>query len=404
MTKTAPISADVDVLISGGGIAGLTAAAAFGAAGFSVQCVDPTAPITERNVAGSDLRTTAFLQPAQALLDQAGLWERLAPHAAPLQVMRIVDAGGDVPEPRIVKDFNSSDISDLPFGWNLPNWLLRREMLARLAELSNVDLRLGCATTTLFTRTNEARVGLSDGSQTHARLVIAADGRNSAMRQAAGIKVHTTRYGQKALALAVTHPIPHVNVSTEIHRSGGPFTLVPLPDYDGMPSSALVWMERSARAQELFEMDETAFEAEMTDRSCALFGPLKLASRRTIWPIISQSAERLYGERLALVAEAAHVVPPIGAQGLNMSLGDMRILLDLAVATPNQLGNATMLEAYHRRRFAEVKLRVQGIDMLNRASMVEARGLRDARAMGLNALYSLGPVRKTLMQMGLGAR
>ncbi|TCL08640.1 2-octaprenyl-6-methoxyphenol hydroxylase [Shimia isoporae] len=397
-------STSVDVLISGGGIAGLTAAAAFGTAGFSVQCVDPTPPVTERDVEGSDLRTTAFLQPARALLDQAGLWDRLYPHAAPLQVMRIVDAGGEEPEPRIIKNFDASDLSDLPFGWNLPNWLLRREMLARLDELPNVDLRLGTATKTLFTRTHEARVGLTDGSQTNAKLVIAADGRNSPMRDAAKIKVHTTRYGQKALALAVTHPIPHANVSTEIHRSGGPFTLVPLPDYNGMPSSALVWMERSARANALFEMEKTDFEAEMTARSCSLFGPLKLASRRTIWPIISQSAETLYGERIALVAEAAHVVPPIGAQGLNMSLGDMRVLLDLATENPGQLGSERMLQTYHRRRFAEVKLRVQGIDMLNRASMVETRALRDARAMGLNALYSLAPVRKTLMQMGLGAK
>ncbi|MEP3631767.1 MAG: UbiH/UbiF family hydroxylase [Shimia thalassica] len=394
----------VDILISGGGIAGLTAAAAFASAGFSVQCVDPTPPVTERDADGSDLRTTAFLQPATTLLDEAGIWDRLAPHAAPLQVMRIVDAGGDVPEPRIVKNFNASDISDQPFGWNLPNWLLRREMLARLAEMEQVDLRLGTATTTLFTRTNEARVTLSDGSRTRARLVIAADGRNSTMREAADIGVHTTRYGQKALAFAVTHPIPHENVSTEIHRSGGPFTLVPLPDYQGKPSSALVWMERGPRATELFEMDVADFEREMTERSCSLFGPLTLASRRTIWPIISQSAERLYGERLALVAEAAHVVPPIGAQGLNMSLGDMRILLDLARANPSDLGSKKMLETYHRKRFAEVKLRVKGIDLLNRASMVEARPLRDARAMGLNALYSMEPVRKTLMQMGLGAR
>jgi 2-octaprenyl-6-methoxyphenol hydroxylase len=397
-------TSQTDILISGGGIAGLTAAAAFASAGFSVQCVDPAPPITERDAAGSDLRTTAFLQPARALLDEAGLWERLAPHAAPLQIMRIVDAGGEVPEPRIVKDFNATDISDLPFGWNLPNWLLRREMLARLQEMDNVDLRLGTATTSLFTRTNEARVTLSDGSRTSARLVIAADGRNSPMREAAGIKVHTTRYGQKALAFAVTHPIPHENVSTEIHRSGGPFTLVPLPDYEGKPSSALVWMERGPRAEELFNMDVADFEREMTERSCSLFGPLTLASRRTIWPIISQSAETLYGERLALVAEAAHVVPPIGAQGLNMSLGDMRILLDLAKASPADLGSRQMLEPYHRKRFTEVKLRVKGIDMLNSSSMGETPALRDARAMGRNALYSMAPVRKTLMQRGLGAR
>ncbi|MFT5744142.1 MAG: 2-octaprenyl-6-methoxyphenol hydroxylase, partial [Paracoccaceae bacterium] len=130
---------DTDILISGGGVAGLTAAAAFGAAGFRVICVDPAPPVTDEAAAGADLRTTAFLQPARELLDRAGLWERLAPFAAPLQVMRIVDAGGEVSEPRITRDFNAADISDVPFGWNLSNWLLRREMVARLGELDTVD-------------------------------------------------------------------------------------------------------------------------------------------------------------------------------------------------------------------------------------------------------------------------
>ncbi len=393
---------DCDILISGGGIAGLTAAAAFGAAGFDVICVDPAPPVTERDADGSDLRTTAFLQPAQELLDRCGLWARLSDHAAPLQIMRIVDAGGETPEPRVARDFNAADISDRPFGWNLPNWLLRREMVAHLATLPNVEFRPGTGTTSLFTREVEARVGLGDGSRVRARLVVAADGRNSPMREAAGIGVHTLRYGQKALAFAVTHPIPHDNVSTEIHRSGGPFTLVPLPDHDGQPSSAIVWMERGPRALELLNMEPAAFEQAMTERSCGLFGPLRLASRRTIWPIISQRAERLAGQRLALIAEAAHVVPPIGAQGLNMSLRDLGTLLDLAQTRPEGLGDAAMLEAYHKARIRDVELRVWGIDLLNRASMASARPLRDMRAMGLNALYSLPVVRRTLMEMGLG--
>ncbi|MFY9212206.1 MAG: UbiH/UbiF family hydroxylase [Aestuariivita sp.] len=395
---------DCDILISGGGVAGLTAAATFGAAGFRVICVDPTPPVTERDAENSDLRTTAILQPARALLEQSGLWERYAPYAAPLQIMRIVDAGGEIAEPRVVREFNAADISDQPFGWNLPNWLLRRELVARLGDLDTVDFRPGTGTRSLFTREGEARVGLSDGTRLSARLVIACDGRGSPMRDAAGIDVHTRRYGQKALAFAVTHPIPHENVSTEIHRTGGPFTLVPLPDHEGRPSSAVVWMEEGPKAQDLLALDTGAFEAAMSERSCHLFGPLTLASRRTIWPIISQEAERLSGERLALMAEAAHVVPPIGAQGLNMSLADLRCLLDLARARPEGLGDRAMLEAYHRARHNDVRLRVQGIDLLNRASMVSAQPLRDLRAKGLDALYALAPVRKTLMQMGLGVR
>ncbi|MGB7319245.1 MAG: UbiH/UbiF family hydroxylase [Planktotalea sp.] len=395
---------DHDIIISGGGIAGLTATAAFASAGFDVLCVDPAPPVTTRDAQGADLRSTAFLQPARQLLMDVGLWDRLETHAAPLQIMRIIDAGGEEPLARTSKEFNAADISDLPFGWNLPNWLLRREMAAHLEGLPNVTYRTGVRAKTLFTRTAEARVGFSDGTRAKSRLVIAADGRGSPMREAAGITVKTTRYGQKALAFSVTHEMPHENVSTEIHRTGGPFTLVPLPDFDGKPSSAIVWMEEGPKAKALAEMDAAQFEDAMNIRSCGVLGHLTLNSARTIWPIISQHAERLGGERLALVAEAAHVIPPIGAQGLNMSLNDLKALRDLAVARPEGLGDAAMLDAYHKARINDIKLRVAGITMLNRTSMLSARPLRDARAAGLNALYSFAPLRKSIMQMGLGAR
>ena len=395
---------DCDILISGGGIAGLTAAAAFGSAGYRVVCVDPAPPITARDATGADMRSTAMLQPARKVLEEAGVWEALAPHAAPLQIMRIVDAGGDEATPRVSREFNAADISDQPFGWNFPNWLLRRELVARLEALGTVDFRPGTGTTSLFTRTSSARVGLTDGSRLTTRLVIAADGRDSPMRQAAGIGVTTRRYGQKALAFAVTHPIPHQNVSTEIHRTGGPFTLVPLPDHDGWPSSAIVWMDDGPESQRRAEMDVPAFEAEMTERSCVLFGPLKLASRRTVWPIISQHAERLSAQRLALIAEAAHVLPPIGAQGLNMSLQDLATLLALAEKYRDDLGGQAMLDAYHKTRFGDIQLRINGIDLLNRVSQASHPLARDARALGLEALYALPPVRRMLMQMGLGVR
>lgn len=399
MTQT-----DTDIIVSGGGIAGLAAAAAFGAAGFRVLCVDPAPPITQRDEDGADLRSTALLQPAREVLIAAGIWKHLEPHAAPLEVMRIVDAGGADPAARVSHDFRAADISDLPFGWNFPNWLLRRALLDRLEELDSVEFRPGVGTTSLFTRTAMARVGLSDGSRLTARLVVAADGRNSPMRNAAGIDVKTRRYGQKALAFAVTHPIPHDSVSTEIHRTGGPFTLVPLPDHGGRPSSAVVWMEDGPKAQALMALDVPEFEAEMTQRSCQLFGPLTLASRRTIWPIISQEAAAFRAERLALMAEAAHVVPPIGAQGLNMSLRDLATLLELAQAAPDRLGDAQMLDSYQAARDRDVRVRVAGIDLLNRASQVSARPLRDARALGLQMLYAFKPVRQNLMKLGLGVR
>jgi 2-octaprenyl-6-methoxyphenol hydroxylase len=393
-----------DILISGGGVAGLTAAAAFGAQGFRVIVVDPAPPVTTEAEAGADLRTTAFLQPSVSVLQAAGLWSRLEPFAAPLRTMRIIDAGGPKPEPRIIRDFNADEISSQPFGWNLPNWLLRREMVARLTELPNVSFRPGLATTALVSRDAEAIVTLSDGTRISARLAVAADGRGSTLREAAGIPVRTLTYGQKALAFAVTHPLPHQNVSTEVHRSGGPFTLVPLPDRGGTPASAVVWMERGPEIARLTTLPTDDFETEMTARSAGVLGPLTLASRLTTWPIITQVAARMNGQRLALMAEAAHVMPPIGAQGLNMSLADLAALLDLAVAHPADLGSAEMLGAYHRKRHLEIEVRLAGIDLLNRASMQGAPMLRDARAAALTALYAAKPVRKTLMKTGLGLR
>jgi len=392
----------VDIFISGGGIAGLMAAAAFGSAGYSVICADPAPPVTTGDAPGADLRTTAFLQPSIRVLQAAGLWDALAPLATPLQVMRIVDAGGAQPEPRVSHDFDAADVSDQPFGWNLPNWVLRREAVARLNDLPNVQFRPGIAARALFTRETEAIVTQSDGARIRSRMVIAADGRHSPMRKSLDIGVTTTRYGQKALAFAVTHPEPHANVSTEVHRTGGPFTLVPLPDRDGRPCSAVVWMETGPEIDRLRALPRDAFNAEMNTRSAGLFGQLERITPLTVWPIISQIADRFAGQRTALMAEAAHVVPPIGAQGLNMSLGDLGCLLDLA--RPETLGTAAMLDAYHRRRWPEVRLRLAGIDMLNRASMLSAQPLRDARAGALQALYSLTPVRKGLMQLGIGMR
>ncbi len=391
-----------DILISGGGVAGLTAAAAFGSAGFDVVIVDPAPPITDGDNSQADLRTTAFLQPARAFLDRAGLWARLAPAASALHTMRIIDTGR-AGQPDVVRDFNADDIGEAPFGWNLSNWVLRREMVARLAELPNVDFRAGSGFARMLTRTQEARVTLTDGSRITTRLVIGADGRNSAVRDAAEIDVKTTRYGQKALTFAVTHDAPHNNVSTEVHRSGGPFTLVPLPDHDGKPCSSVVWMDNGAAVKRLAALPDDAFIAEANARSGLHYGALQLVSRRMVWPIISQIAQRLTAERTALVAEAAHVIPPIGAQGLNMSLADLACLLDLAETRPEGLGDSAMLAAYQNARHGDIRLRVAGVDALNRASIAGNPLVRDLRSLGIRAIHDAVPIRRKAMELGLGA-
>ncbi|TBN39909.1 UbiH/UbiF family hydroxylase [Paracoccus subflavus] len=391
----------IDILVSGGGIAGLIAAAAFGAQGFSTLCVDPAVPVTDEGAEGADLRTTALLVPSVALLRRIGLWDRLLPHAMPLQVMRVVDAGGAQPVARLIRDFDAAELGDQPFGWNLPNWLLRREITARLAEMDQVRFRPGVGTDRVLVRDSGAVVTLTDGHRVRARLLVGADGRDSPVRQALGIGVRRFRYGQKALAFAVTHDLPHNNVSTEVHRTGGPFTLVPLPDRDGRPSSAVVWMEDGREVTRLAALPRDAFEVELNARSAGILGRLSLATRLTQWPIISQIADRFAAPRTALMAEAAHVVPPIGAQGLNMSLADLSALIDLTGDDP---GNPAGLAAYDRTRRPEAYARLLGIDALNRASQASIRPLRDLRAAALGGLYGISPVRRLMMRAGLGMR
>jgi 2-octaprenyl-6-methoxyphenol hydroxylase len=395
---------ETDILIAGGGVAGLTAAAAFATAGFGVLCVDPVPPVTTAEAEGSDLRSTAFLMPAVRLLERAGLWERLAPHAAALRVMRIADAGGANEKVRATADFAAAELGQEVFGYNLPNWLLRREMVARLAEIAPAALRTG-RVDHVTPRTAEALARLSDGTGVRARLVIAADGRDSALREGLGIAARRWSYGQKALVFTVAHAEPHHGVSTEIHRSGGPFTLVPLPDRDGAPHSAVVWMETGPRAAELAALNPADFEAALNARSCGVLGPLRLASPRRLWPIVAQVADRLDGPRTALVAEAAHVVPPIGAQGLNMSLKDIATLLDLATAARGagrDIGGQELLGRYHRARNADILARVAGIDALNRAAMAGGRTICDLRLAGLQALHGVAPLRRAAMRLGLG--
>lgn len=389
-----------DVFISGAGPAGLIAAAAFAHDGYSVCLADPMAPVTDGKSQSADQRSTAFLQPAMALFQQIGLWEHLRPHGVALNALRIVDTTGTPPEFRDERVFQSSDVSDQPFGWNFMNWRIRGVLLEHLNKQPNVSLRFGTAFQDLLSRTNTAIVTLDDGTRIEAKLVIAADGRNSPVRDAVGIPVHTTRYGQKSLAFVATHTEPHHNVSTEIYQEGGPFTMVPLADFKGVPASAIVWMNKGRKTVDLAALSTDALNAEMTRRSAELFGPMEIAGPLAVWPIISQRADKLTSGRVALVAEAAHVLPPIGAQGLNTSLNDISALI--AAATAHPMGSPAMLTAYARARHRDIANRARIIDLFNRVTRSGDIGLQGLRLAGLKTVHDFRPLRQRLMRAGMG--
>lgn len=393
---------NTDVFISGGGIAGLSTALGFANAGFSVVLADPAPPPETMQSDGSDLRSTAFLQPARALLEDARLWGDLAPHATPLEALRVIDTKGAPPEIQTERTFHSTDLNEAAFGWNLPNWLTRKVMTQAAKTAPNLDLRLGTGFKALLARETEAIVTLTDNTRVRAKLAIAADGRASPLREAAGIDVSTTRYGQKALAFAVTHEMPHDCISTEIYHQGGAFVLVPLPDVDGTPASAVVWMNDGAKAQDLMALNENVFSAAVTERSCGVLGSLTLTSPRRMWPVVTQTAKNLAARRVAIIAEAAHVLPPIGAQGLNTSLKDAATLLGLAKATPDALGTQAFLDAFVKARARDIAARAKVVDAYNRICRSGDAPVQALRSAGLKLVHDVRPIRQSVMRAGMG--
>ena len=385
----------IDILVAGGGVAGLTATLALAEKGWRTVCVDP-AP---SGAGAHDTRTTAFLAPAVELLTKVGVWGGLDAEIAPLATMRLIDAGGEANEARETVDFRAEEIGEPRFGWNIPNTAIRAALTERLQSQKLAELRSGLRLDRLTRRRDHMIARLSNGDVLHARLVVGADGRNSAVRNLAGIGARRWTYGQKALVFTVSHDAPHLGVSTEIHRTGGPFTLVPMPDGDQGPRSSVVWMERSAEADRLASLPEAAFEIELNDRALGVLGRLKLISDRAAWPMLSLLADRLTAPRVALIAEAAHVVPPIGAQGLNTSLGDIRALADAGMG--GDPGRPEALAIY-ARRWREVAARVRGVDALNRAAIAEAQPLRDLRRAGLSMIARAAPIRRAAMTLGTG--
>ncbi|MBV7410453.1 FAD-dependent monooxygenase [Maritimibacter sp. DP1N21-5] len=394
---------ETDIFISGGGIAGQVAAAVLAARGFSVVMVDPVPPVTEADLDGSDLRSTAFLQPARDLFMACGLWDLLEPHSKPLDQLQVIDTTGWPPVERDRRVFRATDMSDEPFGWNLMNWLVRRELWSYLQGAERVTALYGTGFRSLVNRSSEVIIGLTDGSTVRARLAIAADGKFSPLREAAGIGVKTTRYGQKSLAFTVTHDVPHDNISTEIYNEGGPFTIVPLPDIDDAHASAIVWMNLGPRAVELMDMPVPLFEDVMQARSANLLGRLRLKGNRSIWPIVTQTAERLVEGRVAVVAEAAHALPPIGAQGLNTSLNDIAALVE-AISEGADPGDPVALARFEAARKPDIERRARVIDLFNRVARSGEAGLQAVRLLGLRAVHDITPVRRGIMRAGLGPR
>ena len=392
----------VDVIIAGCGLGGLLAAVAFASEGYSAFCFDCRSRDRKANGSGSDGRTTAVFEQCRTLLKESKIWPELESEATPLETMRIVSSSPSEPSAASIQDFVASDSSLPCFGWSLPNDVLAEALLRKLEHLQNVQTSFCAKIADVITRTGEAFITLEDGSRIASKLLVAADGADSQVRETVGIKVRRFDFSQKALSFNMTHEVPHDFVSTEIHATGGPFTLVPRHDIENKPASAIVWMEKSSTVERLLNLPARDFEHAAEERSLGLYGRLRLASERRAWKMRVQLASRLVAERTALIAEAAHALPPIGAQGLNMTVGDILALKAAVKSGRCELGSAEHLEEYQRLRYNDLVLRVSGVAGLNIASIGSNATLRRLRALGLAAAHDIKPLRSRLVSAGLG--
>ena len=380
-----------DIAIVGAGAVGLSAALAFARDGFRTALVGGLD-------ARRDGRTVALLNGSIRFLEALGVWPRLAPDAAPLATMRIVDDTGSLFRPPPVS-FSSHEIGLGAFGWNVENTTLVERLAEAAREYVNLTI-LSRQATGFETGNSLASISFADGPLIKAGLVVAADGRNSRLRQTAGINARTWSYPQTAVTAILAHDRDHREASTEFHTRHGPFTLVPLPGR----RSSLVWVTSAAEAQRLAGLDDGALARAIERQAQSLLGAMRIDGPRGLVPMSGMSVDRYWSQRLALVGEAAHVFPPIGAQGLNLGLRDAAALRDAVVdasAEGREPGSDETLSQYQRGRDLDVRLRTTAVDSLNRTLLSGLLPADFLRGAGLLAVSNIGPLRRAIMREGV---
>jgi 2-octaprenyl-6-methoxyphenol hydroxylase len=412
--KVPPSSSDLvaDVAIGGGGMVGMTLAAALGSAGLAVAVVDAEAPAT-MTAAAFDGRSSAIAFGSQRVLAGIGAWAAMAAEAQPILDIRVSDGTAAGGVSRLFLHYDHRDLatgSDArkeppPFGFIVENRVIRRALLQRLAGLPNVIHAAPARVAAVDRRVEGAVLQLDDGRRVAARLAIAADGRNSPLRAAAGIRTIEWAYAQTGIVCTVAHEKPHGGVAHEHFLPAGPFAMLPMVDDDGIHRSSIVWTERRELTPAMMALDDAAFAAEIERRFGSSLGHLRPIGGRFAYPLTLVHAERYVDHRLALLGDAAHAIHPIAGQGLNLGLRDVAALAEAIVDAQRlglDIGEGLALERYERwRRFDNLVL-MAVTDGMNRLFSNDIAPVRLVRDLGLAAVNRLPPLKRLFMRHAMG--
>ena len=397
MVQTAQIK-QYDVAIIGAGAAGLTTACAMADEGLEIVCFDKVFGFDGQKK--GDTRTIALLQNSVYLLQNIGVWEACKGFAEPLNIMKVVDDTGRFPAVPTAS-FDAKELGTDPFGYNIPNDRLVSALAEHARKKNNITLTETKRVVQIDNKADKAIISLHEGNKITTSLVVGADGSQSLARREAGITTTDWKYNQTAIACWFNHSLSHQNISTEYHRKPGPLVIVPMQG----KKCGLVWVETPEEADRLMALDDQAFRRELEAGVHSSLGSITDVSRRSAFPLSGLVATSFAKQRTALVGHAAHVLPPIGAQGLNLGLRDAAMIADIACKAHmrgDDPGGREVIAQYDELRRGDIMSRTFTVDFLNRSLL---HGwfppLQATRAIGVQLLKLIPPLRKAVMREGI---
>ena len=388
-----------DVFIAGGNITGLICAIALSKNKIKIGCCDPNIDINNFNF--EDTRSTAVLRSGKELLENLNIWKKLKNSCLPLDKMEIID------DNKIFKNFShfenyifdSQELLDKPFGWNVKNNVLKKTLIDLVKNNKNIKFFSNQSFEKLLIKKKATIIKLSN-IKVETKLLIGADGLNSKVKESIGIKHKRIDTRQKALSFQVQHEKSHKNISTEIYKDGGPLTFVPTKFRDKINYSSVIWMNYSKKIEKLSNLSKYEFEKFLFKRSLGVLGKFNLKSNINVWNVNTMFAEKLCFNNVMLIGEAAHILPPIGAQGLNTSLKDISVLNDL-FQNKKELSYEELLIEYEAIRLPDIKKKMFSILLLNEVVKSNSILVMFIRRFGIEIISKFGFLRKNIMRFGL---